>query len=210
MGVAGSRPQQSPSTDPPNPRAVAAADAPPASNTEPEAESWRESGWIDHEWNESPWNPGQTDRSQQRGPGLASGSQSGDRWTTWQDNRSTDWNQGRWEKNNWKDEEREDRGRPYLSRLDFPSFNGNKEQFATYRYPVLDPKAHCGPKDHKYLAPRLISNFKGALKDGVISMGLNSSDYLVPDGIEKLFACLRKRLNSRELDLETDTYKILQ
>ena len=112
MGVTGPRPQQSPSTEPPNPPAAATAAAPPASNTEPEAESWRESGWIDHEWNESQWNPGQTDRSQQRDPGLASGSQSGDRWTTWQDNRSTDWNQGRWEKSNWKDEDREDRYRP--------------------------------------------------------------------------------------------------
>ena len=93
MGFAGSRPQQSPSTEPPNPPAAATAAAPPASNTEPEAESWRESGWI--EWNESQWNPGQTDRSQQMGPGLASGSQSGDRWTTWQDNSATDWNQGR-------------------------------------------------------------------------------------------------------------------
>ena len=38
-------------------------------------------------------------------------------------------------------------------------------------------------------------------------MELDSSEYLVPDGIEKLLAFLRKRLNIRELDMETDTFK---
>ena len=38
-------------------------------------------------------------------------------------------------------------------------------------------------------------------------MELDSSEYLVPDGIEKLLAFLRKRLNIRDLDMETDTFK---
>ena len=64
MGVAGPQPQQSPSTVPPNQSAAAAAAAPTATNTEPEAESWRDHGW--NEWNEGQWNPGQTDRSKQK------------------------------------------------------------------------------------------------------------------------------------------------
>ena len=38
-------------------------------------------------------------------------------------------------------------------------------------------------------------------------MELDSSEYLVPDGVEKLLAFLRKRLNIRDLDMETDTFK---
>ena len=62
-------------------------------------------------------------------------------------------------------------------------------------------------KDHKYLAPRLISNFKGSLKEDVLTMELDANEYLVPVAIEKLLAFLKKRLNIRELDMETDTFK---
>ena len=84
------------------------------------------------------WNSGQTDQSQQREPGVASGSQSGDQWENWQY-----WKQGRWETSYWEDEDRGDRDRPYLSHLDFPSFNGHKEEFAIYKYTVLNLKAQC-------------------------------------------------------------------
>ena len=41
----------------------------------------------------------------------------------------------------------------------------------------------------------------------VRSMELSSSDYQVEDGVEKLLAFIRKRLNIRELDLETEVFK---
>ena len=38
-------------------------------------------------------------------------------------------------------------------------------------------------------------------------MELGSHEYLVPDGIEQLLAFFKTRLNIRELDMETDTFK---
>ena len=201
MGIAA---QQPPTPTPVTAAAPAKAPPPPAiAGTEPEQE-WNNQWW-------DPWNPDQAEQprsqhSQQGDPGLESGSQ-GDQWNAWEGRRPTDWNDGNWGKNSWKDDRTEERDRPYLSHLDFPSFNGNKEDFATYRYTVLNLKAQCGTKDHKYLAPRLISNFKGAMSDDVRSMEMNSSDYLVSDGVELLLAFIRKRLNIRELDLETEAFK---
>ena len=71
----------------------------------------------------------------------------------------------------------------------------------------MNLKSQCGPRDHKYLAPRLISNFRGAMSYDVRSMEWNSAEYLVPDGIERLSALIKKRLNIRELDLETEVFK---
>ena len=70
----------------------------------------------------------------------------------------------------------------------------------------MNLKSQCGTKDHKYLAPRLISNFKGAMSDDARSMELNAAEYLIPDGVEKLLAFIRKRLNIRDLDLETEAF----
>ena len=72
---------------------------------------------------------------------------------------------------------------------------------------MLNLKAQCGTKDHKFLAPRLISNFKGAMSDDARSMELNSTEYLVPDGVERLLEFIKRRLNIRELDLETEAFK---
>ena len=97
---------------------------------------------------------------------------------------------------------------PHLSHLDLPSFSGNRDEFITYRNTVLNIKAQRGPTYHKYLTPRLISNFKGPRKDDALTMELD--EYLVPDGIEKLLAFLKKRLNIRELDMERHIQEVLQ
>ena len=118
-----------------------------------------------------------------------------DPWADWQDPWSQEgWNQSswNWDQSSWKYEHSEDRDRPYLSHLDFPTFNGNKEDFANYKYIVTNLKAQCGQRDHKYLAPRLISNFKGAFSDDVRSMELNSAEYQTPDGVERLLAFIKK------------------
>merc|ERR1712016_551856 len=38
-------------------------------------------------------------------------------------------------------------------------------------------------------------------------MEMNSGDYQVPDGVERLLAFIKRRLNIRELDLETEVFK---
>ena len=43
--------------------------------------------------------------------------------------------------------------------------------------------------------------------DDVRSVELNSANYLVPDGVEQLLTFIRKRLNIRELDLETEAFQ---
>ena len=130
-------------------------------------------------------------------------------WDSQTDCWDEDWNQGNWDKLSSKDNYSEGKDRPYLSHLDFPSFNGNKDDFANYRYTVLHLKSQCGQRDHTNLAPRLISNFKGATSEDVRAMKLNSSDYQVPDGVEKLLTVIRRRLNIRELDLETEIFQTL-
>ena len=133
-----------------------------------------------------------------------------DPWADGQDpwNRQNwGWSAQDWEQSSWKQYHSEDRDRPYLSHLDFPTFNGDKEDYPNYKYIVTNLKAQCGPRDHKYLAPRLISNFKGAFSDDVRSMELNSAEYQTPDGVERLLAFIKKRLNIRELDLETEVFK---
>ena len=165
---------------------------PAASVSQPEAQPEQEA-------EEDPW-------ANWKDPWTQDGSNSGWNWNSgnWQ---SPDWNQGHWDQSSWKPDHSEDRDRPYLSHLDFPTFNGNKEDFATYKYIVANLKSQCGPRDHKYLAPRLISNFKGAMSDDVRSMELNSAEYATPDGVERLLAFIKKRLNIRELDLETEVFK---
>ena len=70
-----------------------------------------------------------------------------DPWTDWRDPWTQNgwnwnsWNQGRWDQSSWKPDNTEDRDRPYLSHLDFPTFNGNKEDFATYKYIVANLKS---------------------------------------------------------------------
>ena len=94
-----------------------------------------------------------------------------------------------------------------MSNLDFPTFNGNKEDFANYKQLVTNLKAQCSQRDHKYLAPQLISNFKGALSDAFRSMELNAAEYYTPDGVERLLDFIKRRLDIRELDLETEDFK---
>ena len=123
-----------------------------------------------------------------------------DRWANW---RPSDWRDQSWEdQSRWQE-----RDRPYIAHLEFPTFDGRKEAFNDYRYTVRNLLAQCVPKDHKYLAPRLISNFKGAMSDDVRSMELNSSDYLTEDGVERLLDFIKKRLNIRDLDLETEVFQ---
>ena len=87
-----------------------------ASQPEAQPEEAEQDPWTD--WTQDPWN------------------QNGGNWNSW--------NQGRWDQSSWKPDNTEDRDRPYLSHLDFPTFNGNKEDFANYKYIVANLKAQCG------------------------------------------------------------------
>ena len=67
-----------------------------------------------------------------------------DPWVDWRDSPPQEgWNQGswNWEQSSWKYEHSEDRDRPHLSHLDFPTFNGNKEDFTNYKQLVTNLKS---------------------------------------------------------------------
>ena len=142
----------------PPPETVPNTAAEPGQENQEDWVYWNGRWWDQNRnWNDQAAQPhAESNHSQQGEPGLESGSQQGD-WNAWSNWRPTDWNRGNWGKNSWKDDHTEDRDRPYLSHLDFPTFNGNNEDYATYRYTALNLKSQCGTKDHKYLAPRLIS-----------------------------------------------------
>ncbi len=119
-----------------------------------------------------------------------------DAWSQWQTNQGWnhwDWNQDVADWNSWDSWKKDkfDGGRPYLSHLDFPKFDGRKEEYPNYKYQVLNLESQCSLSDHKYLAR---------------SMELNSADYLVDNGIELLLELIRKRLNIRDLDLGTEAF----
>ena len=54
---------------------------------------------------------------------------------------------------------------------------------------------------------KLISNFTGAMSGDARSMAITSPDYLDDDGVERLLACIRRRLNIRDVGLETDAFE---
>ena len=71
----------------------------------------------------------------------------------------------------------------------------------------MNLKAQCAPQDYKYLAPRLISNFIGAMSEDARAMDLHRSDSQVDDGVEKLLALIRQRLHITDLNLETEAFE---
>ena len=72
---------------------------------------------------------------------------------------------------------------------------------------MLNLKSQCAPRDYKYLAPKLIANFTGAMRDGARAMELLGQDLLDDDGVEKLLSFIRKRLHITDLHLETDAFE---
>ena len=71
----------------------------------------------------------------------------------------------------------------------------------------MNLKSQCAPRDYKYLAPRLISNFIGALSEDTRAMDIHSSDYQVDGGVGKLLALIRQRLHITDLNLETEAFE---
>ena len=98
-------------------------------------------------------------------------------WSSWKDWRASD----------WKHEDAKF-DRPYISHLEFPKFDGRREEYSNYQYAVMNLKSQCAPRDYKYLAPKLISNFTGSMSEDARAMELQSSEFLVHDGVGKLRA----------------------
>ena len=98
---------------------------------EPEPQQEEEDNeWDGPDWD---WQP----------PGRSSG---------WQ--QSWNWYGHGWHAPSWKnDGEKPDR--PYISHLDFPKFDGKREEYSNYQYAVVSLKSQCAPRDYKYLAPKL-------------------------------------------------------
>ena len=59
----------------------------------------------------------------------------------------------------------------------------------------MNLKSQCAPKDYTYLAPKLISNFTGAMREDARAMELMGTDYQVDDGVDELLALIRKRVS---------------
>ncbi len=97
--------------------------------------------------------------------------------------------------------------RPRISHLDFPKFDGRREEYSNYKYAVLNLKSQCVPRDYKYLAPKLIANFTGSMSDDAKAMELSATDFQVDDGVEKLLRFIRKRLHITDLNLETEAFE---
>ena len=76
--------------------------------------------------------------------------------------------------------------KPNINHLNFPSFSGQVSEYYNYKYEVMNLKAQCAAKDHKYLAPKLIANFKGSLLADCRQLELDMAQFKVSDGIEKL------------------------
>ena len=93
-------------------------------------------------------------------------------WDRWYSDDQREWSS--W--NKWETREDTKRDRPYISHLEFPTFDGRKESYAAYRYQVMNLKSQCAPKDYKYLAPILISNFTGVMGEDARAMELNGID----------------------------------
>ena len=71
----------------------------------------------------------------------------------------------------------------------------------------MNLKSQCAAKDYTYLAPKLISNFTGAMSEDARAMELHSTDYQVDDGVEKLLAFIRKRLNITDLSMDVEAFE---
>ncbi len=70
----------------------------------------------------------------------------------------------------------------------------------------MNLKSQCTPQDYKYLAPKLIACFTGAMRDDAKAMDLNATEFQVSDGVEQLLKLIRKRLHITDLSLETEAF----
>ena len=146
---------------------------------------------------QQPQEPEQQDQQDQQDHGST--------WDqSWDDWNGQAWSWTNWRSSSWNKDEKYDR--PYISHLDFPKFNGKKEEFHNYQYAVLNLKSQCAPKDYKFLAPKLIANFTGSLEEDARAMELLGSDFQDDEGVEKLLDFLRKRLHITDLSLETEAF----
>ena len=128
-------------------------------------------------------------------------------WKEWNDGWSShdNWKTDDWKDHRWRsDDPKYDR--PYISHLVFPKFDGRREELSDYQYAVMNLKSQCVPRDDKYLAPELIANFTGSMRDDAKAMELNATDFQVDDGVEQLLRFIRKRLHITDLNLETEAF----
>ena len=112
-------------------------------------------------------------------------------------------NYGHWEMNSRRLEE----DRPYINHLTFPSFDGAPSKFESYRYEVTNLKYQCSAKDFKFLAPKLISQFTGQIKDDFKNIEMDISRFSQSDGIEKLLDFLKERLHITDCPFEVKAFE---
>ena len=77
-------------------------------------------------------------------------------WHSWWGTNAQHWS---WEQTDptwsgWKQQD-EKWDRPYISHLDFPKFDGRKEEFSNYKYVVMNLKSQCASKGLQIYCPQL-------------------------------------------------------
>ena len=97
------------------------------------------------------------------------------------DNSWTEWNSTWWKSNSWNNNWnwQEERDKPMLSHIEWPTFDGNANKFHTYKYAIQNLLAQVSTKDYKYLVPRLAAHVTGSLRADLERIEFNAMDYQV-------------------------------
>ena len=110
-----------------------------------------------------------------------------DQWSSW-------WKAESWySASTWKDAQQD---RPNLNHVTFPSFDGAVSKFDAYQYDIKQIRWQCGPNGYKFIAPKLISQFQGSLKDDFRNAETDIEHFATDDGVEKLIPSSRNVFTS--------------
>ena len=82
------------------------------------------------------------------------------------DDSWNNWNNNWWKVSSWNDHWswQEDRDKPMLSHIVWPTFVGNATKFHAYKYAIQNLLARASVKDYKYVVPRVVANVTGSLQ----------------------------------------------
>ena len=125
------------------------------------------------------------------------------------DNSWTEWNSTWWKSNSWNHNWnwQEERDKPMLSHIEWPTFDGNANKFHTYKYAIQNLLAQVSTKDYKYLVPRLVANVTGSLREDLERIEFNAMDYQVQNGVDMWIQFLQKRINITDQSQEVAAFE---
>ena len=77
----------------------------------------------------------------------------------------------------------------------FPKFRWAVAKFDNYQYDIKQLRYQCGQNDYKFIAPKLNSQFQGALKDDFRNAQVDIETFHTDDGVDKLITYRKERLH---------------